>query len=619
MASVFLVLSFIVTTAMLLPKGMEIMIAVTPILLFILSGEKGISMKEAQKLPKKPMIHALSLSFILLLYFLLNCFGRYSEVNSVIPMGLGLVFFLMSFPFTLKVASKETILPDYTPEEEDPGKTLRLRFFSIAVGFFTIAILSQSSPLYPLNNWSDANCFMTLGRAPLHGARIYSEVFDHKGPLLYLIHTLAAIISPDSFLGMYIIQSVFCAITHRFLIMTVRLFTKNDRITCALSVPLMFLIFSVNAYFYGDSTEELMLPFVIAGIYVFLKAFRKNEDPSAKDMVILGIGAAFAFWIKFTLCGFWIGAILFLIGWMLRKHQAKKLIRYALWFSVPCIAISVPILIYLAATSTLSDMFTVYFYNNMFGYQSLNGGISLPGKLPYSLILTILKLDANHVLAALIASAIIYFVSLKDKRYITFYSVTFVITAFFVFFGDSQMFYYIFALTPFALPGLIPWVLLVRRALVREKTTLACSAVLSFAFVAFCTYSFSVSCATFEILQDRKDLPSFHFAAYMDTSENVSILNFDFPDSGFYIAAESVPTEKYYCKYNLDPVLTESPESRISAVNEGRVEYVITKNHMYDFRLYELIDSADITEIDFDGEIGTDTYFLYRKKEAASS
>ena len=40
---------------------------------------------------------------------------------------------------------------------------------------------------------------------------------------------------------------------------------------------------------------------------------------------------------------------------------------------------------------------------------------------------------------------------------------------------------------------------------------------------------------------------------------------------------------------------------------------------MYNFKNYDLIASADLTEIDFDGEVGTDTYFLYRVKEEAKN
>ena len=604
--------SFVSVSFLLLPKGTELLFVLMAVILFALAKNK-IPVSSLNSIQKKPLIRSIALSGLLVIYFIINCYGRYENMNIMLAMIVGIVFLLLSIPLTLRIGSKEADLPELSPKEEE--KNAASLIFSLAVGFITVLILSQSSPLYPCNNWSDANCFLTLGRTPLHGRKMYSEVFDHKGPLLYLIHTVSALISPDSFLGMYIIQSLFCAMTHRFMVKTAGLFTKKDRTVYLLSIPALFLLFSSNAYFYGDSTEELLLPFVIAGIYVIFKSFRKEEDLSKKDMLILGSGAAFAFWIKFTLCGFWIGAILYMVFRLLRRHEGKKLLKYALWFCVPCIAISVPILILLAATSTLSDMFTVYFYNNMFSYQSLNGGIPIFGKLPYSLILTIMKLDTNHVMAALIVSAIFFLSSLKDKRYITFYSVTFVTTAFFVFFGDSQMFYYIFGLAGFALPGIIPWILLVRRALAPKDSRRLLTVISAVALLSCCIYAFSASCATFEIFTKRSDLPSYKFAEYMDTSDNVSILNFDFPDSGFYSASGSVPTEKYYCKYNLDDVLPEIMSSRIRAIAERRVEYVITRNHVYNFKNYDLIASADLTEIDFDGEVGTDTYFLYRRNE----
>ncbi|MBR3032617.1 MAG: hypothetical protein IKH92_06310 [Clostridiales bacterium] len=620
MQSALMIISFICTSLMLLPKGPELLLILIPAFLLILAKSKSIKFSGSKQIEKKPAIRALSFSFILVVYFIINCLGRYSDLSPMIPMAGGLVLFLCSFPFTLTIASKESVLPSYTADTDSKSEALPLWIFSIAVGFLTIAILSQSSPLYPNNNWPDSSYFMTVGRASLRGTKVYSEIFDHKGPLLYLIHVIAAIISPDSFLGMYIIQSICCVFTHRLIVKTTALFTENDRSSYILSVPMIFLIYSTNAYFYGDSTEELMLPFVIAGIYIFFKAFRTEKDLSRKDMIVLGLGAAFAFWVKFTLCGFWIGAILFLIGWEIKKHDAKKLLKHAVWFAIPCVAVSIPVLIYFAANSNLGAMFQVYFYNNIFGYKNLAGeGVPFIAKLPYALILTMMRLDANHVLAALTASAIIYLIILKDKRFMGFYAVTFISTAFFVFFGDSQMFYYIFALTAFSLPGLIPWTILVRKALSHEKSKGLLTAVLSCSLIAFCTYSFAFSCSTLEILSKKSDLPMYIFAEHMDTSKNVSILNYDFPDMGFYLFSGSIPTEKYFCKSGLDPVLPECPEEREKAVIEGRVEYVITQNHVYYFDKYELIDFASLTEVDLNNEVGTDTYFLYKRKEAASS
>ena len=62
-----------------------------------------------------------------------------------------------------------------------------------------LLVCSLSSPLYATNDWVDANTYLTIGRAMLHGQVPYRDLADQKGPLLYVLHMLAAIIQPYGF------------------------------------------------------------------------------------------------------------------------------------------------------------------------------------------------------------------------------------------------------------------------------------------------------------------------------------------------------------------------------------------------------------------------------------
>ena len=78
--------------------------------------------------------------------------------------------------------------------------------FLFAVAYVCITLFSACSFLYPLNPWDDANVFMTIGKAMLSGERLYTDIFDQKGPVLFFIHEFAAWISYNSFLGIYLIE-----------------------------------------------------------------------------------------------------------------------------------------------------------------------------------------------------------------------------------------------------------------------------------------------------------------------------------------------------------------------------------------------------------------------------
>jgi hypothetical protein len=85
---------------------------------------------------------------------------------------------------------------------------IRDKFLIFIISFVTITLFSKSSFLYPFNDWVDANCFMTVGKSVLKGIVPYRDLYEQKGPLLYFIHTAAALVSSTSFIGVYVIEVI---------------------------------------------------------------------------------------------------------------------------------------------------------------------------------------------------------------------------------------------------------------------------------------------------------------------------------------------------------------------------------------------------------------------------
>lgn len=74
--------------------------------------------------------------------------------------------------------------------------------------FVLLFFVTTLSPLYPSNEWSDLNLYFNIGKAIFNAKTLYTEVFDHKGPLIFFIYGLGYLISGTSFLGVYIIFSL---------------------------------------------------------------------------------------------------------------------------------------------------------------------------------------------------------------------------------------------------------------------------------------------------------------------------------------------------------------------------------------------------------------------------
>ncbi|GAK48701.1 putative teichoic acid/polysaccharide glycosyl transferase [Secundilactobacillus oryzae JCM 18671] len=74
----------------------------------------------------------------------------------------------------------------------------------LASAFF----VTESSPIFQTNQWDDTNVSFTIGKAWLHGEWPYRDLFEQRGPFMYVIYLAAAAISGNNFTGLFLIEVV---------------------------------------------------------------------------------------------------------------------------------------------------------------------------------------------------------------------------------------------------------------------------------------------------------------------------------------------------------------------------------------------------------------------------
>ena len=84
--------------------------------------------------------------------------------------------------------------------------------FCFVVSSLIILFTSKCSPLYPFNDWVDANAFFTTGQGIFNGIVPYRDLFEQKGLLLYFIYGIGYLISHTSFIGIYFFEVIFWSI-----------------------------------------------------------------------------------------------------------------------------------------------------------------------------------------------------------------------------------------------------------------------------------------------------------------------------------------------------------------------------------------------------------------------
>ncbi|MDD6362424.1 MAG: hypothetical protein PUG18_04085, partial [Lachnospiraceae bacterium] len=86
---------------------------------------------------------------------------------------------------------------------------IALLFYFALISFAVLLFATRSSFLYPMNNWDDSNSYFTMGKSMFRGIMIYRDIFDQKGPYLYLIYGLASLISRTTFTGVFLFEILF--------------------------------------------------------------------------------------------------------------------------------------------------------------------------------------------------------------------------------------------------------------------------------------------------------------------------------------------------------------------------------------------------------------------------
>ena len=245
-----------------------------------------------------------------------------------------------------------------------------------------LLVCSKNSPLYPMNDWVDVNCFFTVGRGMRHGLTPYLDLYEQKGPLLYAVFALAAWISETSFLGVFLIEAACFAAFLYFSGRTAEVLSGNPLAFGLTAAGLGIGIPLSPAFSHGGSAEELFLPVFAVSLYTVLKAMHERRPLTVGQAVLLGACAAAALWTKYTFCGLYAGLGIAAVVWDCADYRGKNLIRMGACALAGAALLTAAVLARYALAGALPALWQVYFVDNLTQYsQNIRGG-NYPMPLP---------------------------------------------------------------------------------------------------------------------------------------------------------------------------------------------------------------------------------------------
>ena len=497
------------------------------------------------------------------------------------------------------------------------GRKLLTAVYFLLISTAVIGLCSRCSPLYPFNNWNDANCFFTTGKAMFSGKVVYRDIYEQKGILLYFLYGLCYLVSNKTFLGVYILEVLcltgFLALAYDSALLFLR------RRTALILMPIAAAVLCGSySFYYGGSVEELELALVYLPICCMLKSYFKNDDciPSQRGIFILGAAAACLLWSKFTLLGTYIGYVVFAAVLLIKRRDWKRLGSAAGMFVCGAAAASLPWIIYFAVNNALGDMFTVYFYNNLFLYaveKSL---------FKYLFFLRGAFLQNRLFLVIAIIGAIAVICSKYAPEFKWGMFSLYFCNGFFIYVGGIAFEYYAYGMAALSVFGFIvlagkaeklgdAW----REKGLKRPGRQGFAALAAVTLLCAAGFAHCVSFNSYYMKQDRDELWLRRFADEIAQFDEQTLLNYGSLDLGLYTETGIVPVTRFFCKLNIP--LDEMYKELDEAVRTRKTEWLVCYAYFEDDELinenYDLVCKAsgfgkredDISE-----------YCLFRRKTA---
>ena len=479
-----------------------------------------------------------------------------------------------------------------------------------------LLICSKSSPLYPINDWTDANAYLSCGKGMLAGRVMYRDLYEHKGPLLYALHALCCLVDSRTFWGVFLMETLAGALFLMAVYRTLALYGARQSALIALP-PVAVLIYASLSFQQGDSAEELCLPLLAWSIFFLLRWLRQAYPRRmSKGLLVLnGALCGCVLWIKFTLLGLyapWIAG-------MALAHALRRDGRAALsavgWFALGVAAATAPWLLYFGISGAILPWLKTYLYDNLFLYQD-EPTLGLSGRVMAMVRAAWAWLAANWAYTAPMALGFFWFtlrrgrksavgdasgpehaaaengavtaVSLPEKAFLW---ATAGFAALGVFAGGKSYLYYGLALTAFAAFAAMPLCAVLERPLAGRPAMAAVLAGVCLAGAA--PAALAVSPNTPDLLLPRSATMQYQFAAVTAQTPNATLLNYGFMDAGFYTACGITPSVKYFHQTNVH--LQEMLDEQARYVADGITDYVVTRGKQPDSITdrYELVATAD--------------------------
>ncbi len=192
---------------------------------------------------------------------------------------------------------------------------------SIIYLFVASPYTSPSNPYYNC----DSGIFYTIGNGINNGLLPYRDLFDHKGPLLFYIYALGALIINDKG-GVFLLQALSLALSFLYIYKLCRLFLTNKETAFVILIIMSILPGCIGE---GALSEEWSLPISLIPLYFVtqnLVTTPQITQLSNNRWLMLGVCTGLHSMIRLNNASITCGIVLFFITSLLCARRIRELL-----------------------------------------------------------------------------------------------------------------------------------------------------------------------------------------------------------------------------------------------------------------------------------------------------
>lgn len=243
-------------------------------------------------------------------------------------------------------------------------------YFCVALAVSSLFRLFPGNARAPME---DSSAFLYIGERILEGKAPYRDVFDHKGPLLYLIQIVGLKLTPGRYTGVWLLEVLNMLLTTAVSgLLAATVCDRED--SRYLAVLAVLGVCGWKIWQGGNFTEEYALPWITLAAWVLFRFFRDGRYRTG-DIILLGVGFMVVLLLRANMIAIWMTLIPVILLLLVKEKRYAEIGRCVLLFLIGMVLVLIPTLLWAHLGGFLKDMWQDYV---IFNFEYTDDAASAP-------------------------------------------------------------------------------------------------------------------------------------------------------------------------------------------------------------------------------------------------